>query len=106
MLPKGFKFEAYETVKRQTDLAKTQPKVPVNKRKRTTLVNQDEESKKDLSEESLESSTKRAKRSSAADQDYDIKRISQRPKKPTNFDDYVSKDTKFNKHNSNMHLQR
>ena len=52
-----------------------------------------------MSEESLESSTKRVKRTSAADQDYDVKRISQRPKKPTNFDDYVAKDSKSNKHN-------
>jgi hypothetical protein len=39
MLPKGFKFEALETVKRQTDSAKAQPKGLVNKRKRTTLIN-------------------------------------------------------------------
>jgi hypothetical protein len=59
-----------------------------------------------VSEESLESSTKRVKRASAADQDFDVKRISQRPKKPTNFEDYVAKDPKSNKLNSHMHLQR
>lgn len=39
MLPKGFKFEAYETVKRQADQAKAAPKVPVNKRRRTAIIN-------------------------------------------------------------------
>ncbi len=34
MLPKGFKFESFETVKRQLDQAKQQAKVPVNKRRK------------------------------------------------------------------------
>ncbi len=33
MLPKGFKFESYDTIKRQTDQSK-QLKVPINKRRK------------------------------------------------------------------------
>jgi hypothetical protein len=63
----------------------------VNKRRRVA----DEDNKKgkadsDNSEE--ESISKRAKRT---EQDMENKRTSQRPKKPTNFDDYVAKDQKI-----------
>ena len=36
MLPKGFKFESFETVKRQQDQAKQLTKLPVNKRRKVT----------------------------------------------------------------------
>ena len=34
MLPKGFKFESFETVKRQIDQAKQLAKLPLNKRRK------------------------------------------------------------------------
>jgi hypothetical protein len=34
MLPKGFKFESLETVKRQIEQSKQQAKLPVNKRRK------------------------------------------------------------------------
>ena len=77
MLPKGFKFESYETVKRMQDQAKAAPKGLVNKRRRVT----DEENKKSK-EDSDESEDESLKK----------KRTSGRQKKPTNFDDYVAKD--------------
>ena len=91
MLPKGFKFEAYETVKRMQDQAKAAPKTLVNKRRRVA----DEDNKKgkaDSDDSEEESISKRAKRT---EQDMENKRTSQRPKKPTNFDDYVAKDQKI-----------
>ena len=89
MLPKGFKFEAYETVKRLADLSKPGSKVPVNKRRRA--FDEDNKKGKEESDDSAdESNGKRVKRT---DQDLDAsKRTSQRTKKPTNFDDYVAKD--------------
>jgi hypothetical protein len=83
MLPKGFRFEAYETVKRQLEQAKQASKVPVNKRKRNAL---DEETKKNYGNINNEDSTgavKRQKRTSNNNNEdqqqlSDSKRVSQR----------------------------
>lgn len=44
MMPKGFKFESYESVKRQADQARQAAKLPLNKRRK---VNEDVLKKED-----------------------------------------------------------
>ena len=105
MLPKGFKFESLETVKRQIEQSKQQAKLPVNKRRKVfqkliteIQTQEDKEVKKKDTNESSDSNQIKQRVPKAVDIDQQArqqetnKRTSLRQKKPVNFDDYIAEE--------------
>ena len=105
MLPKGFKFESLETVKRQIEQSKQQAKLPVNKRRKVfqklithIQTQEDKEVKKKDTNESSDSNQIKQRVPKATEieqqtrQQETNKRTSLRQKKPVNFDDYIAEE--------------
>ena len=106
MLPKGFKFESLETVKRQIEQSKQLAKLPVNKRRKVFLeviintlqTQEDKEVKKKDTNESSDSNQIKQRVPKATEleqqtrQQETNKRTSLRQKKPVNFDDYIAEE--------------
>ena len=105
MLPKGYKFESFDAVKRQMDLAKLNSKQPILKRKKVRhYLNikaqqqmSDDEDRRDLSGVYSEKMDHKQKQSESNDS-VSEKRVSHRQKKPKNKEDLGYEEKKSHRH--------
>lgn len=95
MLPKGFKFESYETVKRQVEQARIAAKQPPAKRRK----NAEDNKKDDIKPEKIKKTQSAITGGKGSDlsQPTEVKRSSGRPRKAVVYEDLPLPDKKSGK---------